>query len=737
MQRTNSGMRKRVRAFVGTSILIIGLAGIALVLRTSMILPNTPTSDVILEEAAPESARGQFQPHELQPAADGVTEARKSGPSDASSSSKSTSAAGDIVAEDAVDKFDVGEDSGAGDALETAGGEPVQRRKVPIPDDADLTPPAKPVGEEGRAKGVVDVHEVDFHEHERAQHESEQHSGNAGDAGTDGAAADVLDDADIDGGDAQGEEDVDGGDDAGDNAVFDADQEGAAEEAADDEYAEDEEEDEEDGDEGRDEGRDEEGGDEGADEGGEGQKEEGGDDGGQDRREDEGDDYEEEEEAEVSEEHAINDQEEEEDRDAAVDTDDYDDTAADVGEVHERGEAEEEEEEEEEEAGGPEGVEEDEEERPHVRPFDNPAEPGLMQYADMDWCPGAPEPPAADVAAVDARLRALVVTGAQEGGTALLWDVLRGHPGAVLGTPRHKTLAAALLDDDEAPSALHFFNGWPAGNKQAFMDMWPQEAVQQMRTGGGAPRFLLDATPEYFMTPAVPPRLKQLVPQARVVVVLQDPTDATYLQWSSLADRNAWCGDLPGQELCVLPSFEASFIQWSREFDPPSCDFSQSREEDTISLTWARCHRCQFSFFDAAACMALPALHQEFFPCIRRQFRIFDSAVWAAQLSWWLHFHAPEALYITTTAALADSDQRMKVLEEILEFAGVPGIEALDEDDVEAAAAAAAAAAGTIIASMDEVDRANVTAYFAPQIEDLHAVLDEFFPDTEILGLGR
>lgn len=69
-------------------------------------------------------------------------------------------------------------------------------------------------------------------------------------------------------------------------------------------------------------------------------------------------------------------------------------------------------------------------------PFVNPVEPGAMRYGDMDWCPGAPEPAEDAVTPVDAALRVLVVTGAQEGGTQLLQQVLGGHPAAIVGTPR-------------------------------------------------------------------------------------------------------------------------------------------------------------------------------------------------------------------------------------------------------------------------------------------------------------
>lgn len=85
---------------------------------------------------------------------------------------------------------------------------------------------------------------------------------------------------------------------------------------------------------------------------------------------------------------------------------------------------------------GPEGAADAPDEQPRRIAFESPAEPGALRYVDMDWCPGAVEPPAADVAAVDERLRMLVVTGAREGGTDLLQAVLGSHPAAVVGTPQ-------------------------------------------------------------------------------------------------------------------------------------------------------------------------------------------------------------------------------------------------------------------------------------------------------------
>ena len=59
-------------------------------------------------------------------------------------------------------------------------------------------------------------------------------------------------------------------------------------------------------------------------------------------------------------------------------------------------------------------------------------------------------------------------------------------------------------------------------------------------------------------------------------VLPQDPVETTYFRWSSLADRNAWCGELPVEGVCVLAGFDATFNQYVHQFDPPACDFSKS-----------------------------------------------------------------------------------------------------------------------------------------------------------------
>ena len=67
---------------------------------------------------------------------------------------------------------------------------------------------------------------------------------------------------------------------------------------------------------------------------------------------------------------------------------------------------------------------------------------------------------------------------------------------------------------------LQFFNTWPARNTSEFLSMWPPHELRAMRDGSSR-KFLFDATPEYLLNAAVPPRMKQMVPQAKIVIVLR------------------------------------------------------------------------------------------------------------------------------------------------------------------------------------------------------------------------
>jgi hypothetical protein len=112
-------------------------------------------------------------------------------------------------------------------------------------------------------------------------------------------------------------------------------------------------------------------------------------------------------------------------------------------------------------------------------------------------------------ARVDPRERALpdfVVLGAQKAGTSSLYGQLAAHPSVV----------PALRKE------VHYFDRAP-GPVAAYRAWFPRRAVLDRvaaRTGRGITG---EATPFYLFHPAVPERLRAVVPEARLIVVLRDP----------------------------------------------------------------------------------------------------------------------------------------------------------------------------------------------------------------------
>lgn len=66
---------------------------------------------------------------------------------------------------------------------------------------------------------------------------------------------------------------------------------------------------------------------------------------------------------------------------------------------------------------------------------------------------------------------------------------------------------------------MHFFDQWPAANGRDYIACFPTS----VRTAAlaGKEHVLLDASPEYMLTPVAAPRVQRLVPHARFVIILR------------------------------------------------------------------------------------------------------------------------------------------------------------------------------------------------------------------------
>ncbi|MBM3660943.1 MAG: sulfotransferase domain-containing protein [Actinobacteria bacterium] len=113
------------------------------------------------------------------------------------------------------------------------------------------------------------------------------------------------------------------------------------------------------------------------------------------------------------------------------------------------------------------------------------------------------------VARVDPRERALpdfVVIGAQKAGTSSLYGQLSAHPSVM------PALRKEIHHFDRAPASPGRYRGW-----------FPRRAALDRvarRTGRGITG---EATPFYLCHPAVPGRMRAVLPDVRLIAVLRDP----------------------------------------------------------------------------------------------------------------------------------------------------------------------------------------------------------------------
>ena len=112
-------------------------------------------------------------------------------------------------------------------------------------------------------------------------------------------------------------------------------------------------------------------------------------------------------------------------------------------------------------------------------------------------------------ARVDPRERALpdfVVIGAQKAGTSSLYGQLSAHPSVVPAVRKEVHFF------DRAPAPLGHYRAW-----------FPRRAVLDRLTARTGQGITGEATPFYLCHPAVPARMRAVLPDVRLIAVLRDP----------------------------------------------------------------------------------------------------------------------------------------------------------------------------------------------------------------------
>ncbi|WP_433732201.1 sulfotransferase domain-containing protein [Actinoplanes sp. CA-051413] len=113
-----------------------------------------------------------------------------------------------------------------------------------------------------------------------------------------------------------------------------------------------------------------------------------------------------------------------------------------------------------------------------------------------------------------------LVIGTKRGGTTSLWRYLIQHP-----------LVPRLFPAWNTKTSHYFEENWPRGEawyRSHFPTVRQRAALERKH---GAPPKVGEAAPLYMFHPLVAARVAQLMPRARMVVLLRDPVERAYSHW--------------------------------------------------------------------------------------------------------------------------------------------------------------------------------------------------------------
>jgi hypothetical protein len=113
-----------------------------------------------------------------------------------------------------------------------------------------------------------------------------------------------------------------------------------------------------------------------------------------------------------------------------------------------------------------------------------------------------------------------LIVGTKRGGTTSLWNYLVQHP-----------LVPRLFPAWNTKTSHYFEENWPRGEAwyRSHFPTVKQRAALERRHGG--PSKVGEAAPLYMFHPLVAGRVAELMPQARIVVLLRDPVERAFSHW--------------------------------------------------------------------------------------------------------------------------------------------------------------------------------------------------------------
>lgn len=111
------------------------------------------------------------------------------------------------------------------------------------------------------------------------------------------------------------------------------------------------------------------------------------------------------------------------------------------------------------------------------------------------------------VAADRRRLPRLIIPGAMKAGTTSMFEYLRGHP-----------QLRACRDKEVHYFDINFHRG----------DGWYASRFPRCDATGRGPGLAFEASPYYLFEPRVPARVRELLPDVKLVILLRDPVDRAF-----------------------------------------------------------------------------------------------------------------------------------------------------------------------------------------------------------------
>lgn len=145
-----------------------------------------------------------------------------------------------------------------------------------------------------------------------------------------------------------------------------------------------------------------------------------------------------------------------------------------------------------------------------------------------------------------------LIIGSPKAGSTALHEALAPHPQLFLSTPKEPKF---FLCDGVPPAAASQRGPGDAHSAQEWV--WRREDYEKLFAAAPAGALLGESTPFYLWDTASHRRIKQLIPDVKLIAVIRDPIDRAYSNWAHL-----WCDGLEPEKdfvtACGLESVRAA-----------------------------------------------------------------------------------------------------------------------------------------------------------------------------------